>query len=137
MRHLVREEGLEGALEIDSAGTAAYHAGESPDSRSAAHAARRGVRLAGSARQFVARDWERFDFVLAMDEANHRDLERQAPSHCRDKLKLFRSFDAGSPPGASVPDPYYGGDRGFEEVLDLCEAACRGLLAHLRETRGI
>ena len=137
MRHLIEGEGLSHAIEIDSAGTAAYHAGESPDARSTAHAARRGVRLEGRARQFVAADWQRFDLVLAMDQSNYEDLERQAPGEYVKRLRLFRSFDPSSKPNASVPDPYYGGDRGFEEVLDLCEAACLGLIEHLRQHHGL
>ncbi|MCA9631900.1 MAG: low molecular weight phosphotyrosine protein phosphatase [Myxococcales bacterium] len=132
-RHLVEEAGLTGEIHIDSAGTAAYHAGESPDRRSAEHAARRGIRLAGRARQFVASDFERFDYVLAMDAANHRELERQARRvAAENRLYHCRDFDPECPKGSSVPDPYYGGEAGFEEVLDLCDAACRGLLEHIR-----
>lgn len=138
MRHLVREQGLEGRIEIDSAGTAAYHAGESPDRRATLTARRRGIELAGRARQFKRRDWERFDYVLAMDTSNFHDLERSAPSQpARDKLSLLRDFDPASSSGAGVPDPYYGGDAGFDEVLDLCEAACRGLLEHLQKEHAL
>jgi protein-tyrosine phosphatase len=134
MRHLVREAGLGGRIEIDSAGTAAYHAGESPDRRATLTARRRGIELSGRARQFKSGDWERFDYVLAMDTSNLRDLDASAPSSAaREKLSLLRSFDPESPPDASVPDPYYGGDAGFDEVLDLCEAACRGLLEHIQK----
>ncbi len=132
-RHLVGEAGLGDRIHIDSAGTAAYHAGESPDPRSTEHAARRGIRLAGQARQFLAKDFERFDYVLAMDAANFLELQRQVKSEtARKRLFHCRDFDGASPKGASVPDPYYGGETGFEEVLDLCEAACRGLLEHIR-----
>lgn len=138
MRHLVREAGLDGQVEIDSAGTAAYHAGEPPDRRATLTARRRAVELGGRARQFKPRDWERFDYVLAMDGSNLRDLDASAPSRvAREKLSLLRAFDPASPPGAGVPDPYYGGDAGFDEVLDLCEAACRGLLEHIRKEHGL
>lgn len=138
MRHIVREAGLEGRIEIDSAGTAAYHAGEMPDARAAQAARLRGIDLSGRARQFKARDWQRFDYVLAMDRSNLRDLEASAPSSAvRGKLSLLRAFDPDSPSGAGVPDPYYGGDAGFDEVLDLCEAACRGLLGHVCREHGL
>ncbi len=134
MRHLVRETGLEGAIEIDSAGTAAYHTGEAPDPRSTACAARRGIVLGGQARQFVAEDFERFDYVLAMDESNQRAMAELASTPAaRAKLFLARSFDPSAPAGASVPDPYYGGPSGFDDVVDMCEAACRGLLDHIRK----
>jgi len=137
MRHLLRLEGLQALVEVDSAGTAAYHAGESPDRRSAAAARARGIEVGGKARQFRAKDWERFDYVLAMDRDNFDDLARGAPAARRERLHLLRSFDPASPENASVPDPYYGGPDGFEEVLDQCEAACRGLIAHLRQRHGV
>jgi protein-tyrosine phosphatase len=137
MRHLARERGVADALLIASAGTSAFHEGESPDRRSVAAAKRRGILVAGSAAQFRGDDWDRFDYVIAMDASNHGDLARRAPTEAHlEKLHLARSFDPGSPPGASVPDPYYGED-GFDEVLDLCEAACRGLLDHIQREHGI
>lgn len=131
-RHLVELEGLTGGIEADSAGTAAYHSGEPPDRRATAAARARGIRVGGSARQFQASDWDRFDYVLAMDRDNFDDLKRSAPARHQAKLHLLRQFDSASPKHASVPDPYYGGPEGFDEVLDLCDAACRGLLAHIR-----
>jgi protein-tyrosine phosphatase len=138
MRHLVREAGLEGSIEVDSAGTIAYHAGEPPDSRAEAAARARGIILTGRARRFERADWDRFDYVLAMDRANFEDLREVAP-HDSALAKLFtlRSFDPESPPNAPVPDPYYGGPDGFEKVLDHCHAACRGLLAHVRAKHGL
>ncbi len=138
MRRLLSEEGLANAVSVESAGTAAYHVGERPDPRSRAAAARRGVRVDGKARQFKARDFERFDYVVAMDRSNLGRLEELAPSaQAQAKLSLLRDHDPGSPPGSEVPDPYYGGERGFDEVLDICEAGCRGLLAHLRASHGL
>lgn len=135
-RHLVAEAGLDDRLEIDSAGTAAYHAGESPDRRSAATARRRGVSLVGRARQFIREDFERFDHVLAMDRSNLDALLRLAPSDtARAKVRLLRDHDPDSPPGAEVPDPYYGGPDGFDDVFDICMAACRGLLRELSDAR--
>lgn len=136
MLHQVQGLGLDAKVELDSAGTAAYHVGDRPDRRSIAAAARRGIDLPGVARQFVASDFERFDYVLAMDEDNLADLRKLLGGRKHSGLRLFRSFDATAPSGASVPDPYYGGERGFEEVLDQCERAAKGLLAALEPELG-
>jgi protein-tyrosine phosphatase len=129
MRRIVEDRGLEGRITIDSAGTAAYHVGELPDKRSRQAASRRGIRLESRARQFVVDDFERFDFVLAMDRENFENLARLAPDGKKiDHLALLRSFDPLAVTGAEVSDPYYGGELGFEDVLDQCDAACRGLL---------
>ncbi len=120
------------ALEIDSAGTAAYHVGEAPDRRTRQAAARRGYDLSQlRARVVEPRDFEYFDLILAMDRENLSALERRAPQHVRERLRLFLEFapEAGV---SEVPDPYYGGPNGFEDVLDLIEAASRGLIEHLR-----
>jgi protein-tyrosine phosphatase len=136
MVHLVEQAGLTGQFFIDSAGTSAYHVGEPADARSQAAAKIRGVQLRSVARQFEAADFERFDYVLAMDQENMRALGALVPDRAtRKKLHLLRSFDAQSPVGAGVPDPYYGGGRGFDEVFDICFAACQGLLAHLTRAR--
>lgn len=132
MRHLVAQQGLTEVVEVDSAGTAAYHTGEKPDRRSAAAALRRGVALVGRARQFTSRDWQRFDYVVAMDQANFDDLAEQVPKAERSKLSMLLQFDSGSKPGASVPDPYYGGEQGFDHVVELCFAGCGGLLEQIR-----
>jgi protein-tyrosine phosphatase len=119
-------------LEIDSAGTAGYHVGELPDRRTRQAAARRGYDLSAlRARVVEPRDFEHFDLILAMDRENLRALERRAPAHARERLRLFLEFapQAGI---SEVPDPYYGGPNGFEDVLDLIEAASRGLIEHLR-----
>jgi protein-tyrosine phosphatase len=137
MRHLLREEGLVDRVEVDSAGTAAYHVGEPPDRRASAAARRRGIELGGAARRFAPKDWSRFDYVLAMDNENFEDLYDVAPEAHRQKLFLLRHFDVAAPKNAGVPDPYYGGASGFETVLDQCEAACRGLIAHLRKHHGL
>lgn len=138
MRHLLEREGLSDRVEVDSAGTAAYHTGEPPDRRSQAAARRRGVELGGRARAFRTQDWQRFDHVLAMDLENLDDLRRTAPNEqVLSKLRLLRSFDASAAPNAPVPDPYYGGEQGFDDVLDMCERACRGLIEHLRKEHGL
>lgn len=132
MRHLVAARGQGDQFIIDSAGTAAWHTGNPPDARSTAAAAERGIRLEGAARAFTASDFERFDVVVAMDTENHAVLRRLARSEtARAKLHLMRDFDPHSPPSASVPDPYYGGEQGFETVLDICQRSCEGLLARL------
>lgn len=115
-------------LEVDSAGTANYHVGEPPDRRSVAAARRRGYDLSMlRARQVVPADFADFDHILAMDTANLADLRRQAPARMRARLALFLEFapECGCD---EVPDPYYGGVEEFERVLELCEAAARGLL---------
>jgi low molecular weight protein-tyrosine phosphatase len=135
MRRLVAEAGLEDRIEVDSAGTGGWHAGDPPDSRAAVAAARRGVTLDGAARQVRPDDFDEFDLVIAMDRENLRGLLALAPDEAAaEKIRLLREFDPSSAgaPDLDVPDPYYGGDRGFETVLDMTEAACRGLLDELR-----
>jgi len=135
MRHLLREQGLEDEIQIDSAGTGAWHLGDPPDARATEAARRRGIALEGSARQVRPSDFEAFDLLLVADRENLADLRALAPDdEARAKVRLLREFDPGSrgAPELDVPDPYYGGPDGFEDVLDLVEAACRGLLAELR-----
>ncbi len=137
-RHRVAEAGLQDAIVIDSAGTAAYHTGERADARSRQEAARRGVPLDSVARQFAPGDFRRFDYVLAMDRSNLRNLAAMGPARAyAGTLALFRRFDPASPAEAEVPDPYYGGPDGFADVFDLCDAAAVGLLAHIRATHGL
>lgn len=132
MRHLVAEAGLDHAVAVESAGTAGWHAGGGPDPRTAAAARARGIPMAHTARQFRAADFDRFDHVIAMDGENVDELLALAPSpQAAAKVRLLRSFDRASPAGAVVPDPYYGGPKGFDDVIEMCEAACRGLLAEL------
>ena len=132
-RRLVRDAKLEAEFEIDSAGTAAYQVGDLADSRARAAAHRRGYELAGNGRQFQVRDFDAFDYVLAADEDNVRALKKMAPSEtARRKIHLLREYDPTAPAGAEVPDPYYGGPAGFDNVIDICERACTGLLNHIR-----
>jgi protein-tyrosine phosphatase len=132
-KHYVREAGLAGRIVSDSAGTHGYHIGDPPDPRAQAAASRRGYDLAGlRARQVRPGDFDAFDYVLAMDEANLRWLERLCPPQHARKLKLFLEFSADAA-RREVPDPYYGGADGFENVLDLVEQAAQGLLRHLRD----
>jgi len=133
MRHLLHEAGLQHAIGIDSAGTGSWHVGEERDRRSRAVAKRRGMPISGPARHFASSDFDRFDLVLALDEQNASELRGLAPNdEARAKIHLLREFDPDAPPGAEVPDPYYGGPDGFEQVFDICLSACRGLLDHLR-----
>ena len=135
MRSLLREEGLEDEIEIDSAGTGGWHAGDPPDARATEAARRRGVALEGAARKVRKSDFEDHDLLLAADRENLAELRALAPDEAaRAKVRLLREFDPGSDgaPDLDVPDPYYGGPDGFEEVLDLVDAACRGLLDEVR-----
>jgi protein-tyrosine phosphatase len=137
-RQLVSEAKLDSAFEIDSAGTAGYHSGDPPDPRARAAGKRAGIALGGRARQFLPSDFTRFDYVIAMDSANLADLTRLAGSaEARQKIRLMRSFDPAAPSGAPIPDPYYGGDGGFDEVLELCLVACRHLLSEIRAEHGL
>lgn len=130
-RKLAEEAGLLGALDIDSAGTLAAHAGEPPDTRTCQAAAARGFDLGQQrARQVQPADFERFDHILAMDEDNLQVLEQRCPPAHRHKLRLF--LDGAGVADTAVPDPYYGGKDGFERVLDLVDAGARALLARLQ-----
>ena len=133
MRRLLEQEGLADRVEVDSAGMGGWHAGEPPDERATLAARRRGIALAGAARQVRPADFRRFDLLIAMDRGNLRELLAIAPDEeAAEKVRLLREFDPAASGDLDVPDPYYGGDRGFETVLDMVEAACRGLLDELR-----
>lgn len=138
MRHLVEEAGVADGFVLDSAGTGGWHVGDPPDPRSREAARRRGIVVAGAARQVSAADFHDFDLILAMDRANLRDLRAAAPPDGTAEVRLLREYDENSVGGGDldVPDPYYGGPDGFDDVLDLVDAACRGVLAELRE-RGV
>ncbi len=128
MRSLVSDAGLEAEIEVDSAGTGDWHIGNPPDSRSTATAARRGYTLGGGARQVRPADFDDFDLVLAMDGQNHRDLVAMAPA-ATDRIRLLREYGDGE--RLDVPDPYYGGADGFEDVVDIVERNCAALLRQL------
>ena len=137
MRSLLREEGMEREVQIDSAGTGAWHVGSAPDSRAAEAAQARGITLEGAARTVTDEDFEEFDLLIAMDRENMAVLRRLAPSEeARDKVHLLREFDpASNTADLDVPDPYYGAPDGFDQVLDLVHAACQGLLEDIRAGR--
>lgn len=111
-------------LRVDSAGTHDYHVGEPPDARSMKHAKRRGYDLSTQrARQVCAADFREFDYILAMDRGHLRELEDLAPADARARLSLFLAASKNCE-AHDVPDPYYGGDAGFEAVLDMVDEAC-------------
>ena len=131
-RKLVTEAGLHERVEIESAGTHAYHSNEPPDRRAREAALRRGVELAGiRARRVMDEDFSRFDLILAMDEDNLRLLHEWCPPEFRGRVRLFLDY-APEAEVRNVPDPYYGSSNGFEYVLDLVEEASRGLIEELR-----
>jgi len=131
-RKLVEEQGLVDKIEIDSAGTHAYHVGSPPDERAQEAARRRGIDMSGlRGRRVDEGDFYVFDYVLAMDESNEYHLREIAPSEEAHKVSLFLNF-APEQSENEVPDPYYGGHSGFEHVLDLIEDASQGLLADIR-----
>jgi protein-tyrosine phosphatase len=127
-RHMVAEAGLTKEITVDSAGTQGYHIGESPDERSVTSATARGYSLGGqAARRVLEQDFHKFDLVLAMDRSHLRHLTAMAPGDTYERVKLFLSY-APNAKVQEVPDPYYGGEKGFDEVIDLIESGSRGLL---------
>lgn len=133
LRRLAHAASLE--VEVDSAGLGGWHAGEAPDPRTVRHARARGYDVSSlRARQIAAADFVFFDRIYAMDQGHLRDLRRLAPELHRAKVALFLDVltaAADAPQGREVPDPYYGGAQGFEEVLDLVEEGCRAIVAEL------
>lgn len=122
-------------IEVDSAGTGAYHIGEPPDERMRDAGAGAGLAIAGRARQFEPADFDRFDLILVMDRVNLRDVVAQAPDEeAVRRVRLFRSFDSDSdsdPDDLDVPDPYYGGADGFHQVIEMVRRAAAGLVAEI------
>lgn len=134
MRHLAEIHGLAHEIKVDSAGIGNWHVGDLPDPRMRAHGKRHGYLFNSRARQFVAEDFDRFDLIVAMDMENVRDLM----SKCRSpydsaKIVCMADYLRHHPTHKTVPDPYYGGEQGFELVIDLLEDACEGLLESLRK----
>ncbi|HHM06443.1 MAG TPA: low molecular weight phosphotyrosine protein phosphatase [Gammaproteobacteria bacterium] len=135
-QRLVEQTGMHNMVEIDSAGTHAYHVGSAPDPRAQKAAYRRGVDLSTQrARRVAAEDFDYFDYILAMDADNMRHLREVCPPQAAHKLRLFMEF-VPDPEVTDVPDPYYGNATGFERVLDLVELASENFLRHIRETHG-
>jgi protein-tyrosine phosphatase len=133
--HRVRERGLDDWIEVDSAGTSGWHIGEPPDPRSIRAARERGFDLSGQrGRQVTEQDFDRFDYVLAMDFQNLQALRALCPQNYGGYLGRLLDFSSDKR-RQDVPDPYHGGSAGFELVLDLIEDACEGLLQHILERR--
>jgi len=130
---LVKQEGLQDRIIIGSAGTSHWHVGGPPDPRMQQTARQHGIHLNSRARQFQAAYFKRMDLVLAMDQSNLSVLQQMRPeAELHDKLFLFRSFDPENNGDLEVPDPYYGGDKGFETVLQMIERTCPKVLQHLQ-----
>lgn len=135
LRDRIEAAGLSDAVEVDSAGTGHFHIGHDADPRALATLKSAGYDLRHAARQFEAHWLERSDLILAMDSANLAALRTVAQHHgvAADHVRLFRSFDPEAEPDAEVPDPYYGGDEGFLDVLHLIERASDGIVGHVRQ----
>ena len=139
MQRLIDDAGLGARVTLDSAGTGGWHAGELADPRTRSAAAQRGIAITHRARQFVPADLDRFDLVIAMDRMNLAALRAMTGARPAPELHLLRAFEAGPADAtagdraADVPDPYPGGAAGFEHVLELCDRACRGLVAYVRD----
>ena len=135
MRELVQSRGLQARISVDSCGTHAYHVGDAPDPRSQQHALRRGYDLSDlRARQVCAADFGQADLILAMDAQNMALLRERCPTEHQHKLQMLTDY-CQHLQASAVPDPYYGGASGFDQVLDLVEDACAGLLAQLQSKR--
>ena len=131
--HRVREAGLENYFYIDSAGTAAYHVGEGANSKSQATANKHGVHLPSRARKLEYADLEEFDLILAMDSENFQNISQlDRKGKFGDKIKMMRDFDP-NPDDGNVPDPYYGGMQGFENVFQILDRSSKELLSELKE----
>lgn len=133
MNHLIAANQLQDQMICDSAGTASYHVGSPPDRRMTAAAAKRQINLTGQARQFDRSDFEAFDLILAMDQENYANILRlDSSGQYRHKVKLMCDF-CQNHSDREVPDPYYGGEAGFNYVIELLLDACNGLLSQVRQ----
>jgi protein-tyrosine phosphatase len=133
MNHLIQQEGLGAQIHCDSAGTSSYHIGSPPDRRMNAAACKRGIPLQGSARQFTREDFSDFDLILAMDRDNYENICALDRSQAfQSKVRLMCDFCTRHTL-REVPDPYYGGESGFDQVIDLLLDACEGLLVHVKQ----
>lgn len=133
MNSLIVKNGIIGKIQCDSAGTIGYHSGEQADPRMREHARKRGYNLTSIARKFVAEDFERFHYIIAMDKQNYKDiLSLDRENKYWDKVRMMTEF-ATNQDYKEVPDPYYGGEAGFELVLDILEDSCKGLLDYIME----
>lgn len=129
-QHLINERDLENYFEVDSAGTSAYHIGESANSKSQRTAQKYGITLHSKARQFDASDLNYYDLILAMDNENLKNVRQMANEYHEDKIGRMRDFDP-NPGDGEVPDPYHGGPEGFENVFKIVKRSCENLLDEL------
>lgn len=137
MEKKIREAGLEKEIEIDSCGTSQYHIGEQPDNRTLRNARQHGLTIDHAARQFSATDFEAFDYIVFMDQSNFeavRDLDED--KSFSDKLYLMRDFDTDEK-GADVPDPFFGGEEGFQHVYEILERSVAAFLNHLAKDHNL
>ncbi|MBD8387556.1 low molecular weight protein-tyrosine-phosphatase [Dysgonomonas sp. BGC7] len=133
LKKMIQEQGLENKISVDSAGTSGYHDGELPDPRMRQHGTHRGYQFDSLSRKFTSRDFDNFDLILAMDDNNYRNIVRLALD-LESKGKVHRMVEFSEKYGHDhIPDPYYSGSDGFEQVLDLLEDACEGLLKKIKE----
>ena len=135
-RHIVKEACVDHMIHVDSAGTHAYHIGNPPDHRAQNTALQRGYKMHDlRARAVQPNDFEEFDYILAMDKENLSLLQQRSPQQHINKIQLFMQYSTQVNPDVEVPDPYFGGNQGFELVLDMVEEDSQGLLAHLRNNK--
>lgn len=134
-RHRIAEKGLNGRVDVDSCGTANYHVGDDADSRTISAVRNRGIAIDHCVRQLIASDLDHYDYVIAMDRSNLKNILRLANAHNRSKVVLMRDFDARHK-GAEVPDPYYGNANHFEEVYEILDRSIAGFIDHLTRTAG-
>ena len=132
LRHKIQQRELSDLFHVDSCGTAAYHVGEHPDSRSVANARENGIIYDHYARQLSISDFHDFDYILPMDNSNERNIRSLEPDSARAQVIKMRHFDAHNQ-DANVPDPYYGGERGFQEVFDILERSMESFLTYMIE----
>lgn len=136
-KRLVERDGLQDKFFIDSAGTIDRHQGELPDSRMRTRAKERGLNLSSRSRPLVDEDFDKFDYIIVMDKANHRDVcKRDAKGHYKEKVRLMMEFAPDSSL-QEVPDPYFGGIEGFNQVLDMVESAGEGLLKSIKQQKAL
>ncbi len=125
-KDIVKKRGLEDKISVDSCGTGNWHIGETPDPRSVAIASRNGIPIMHRGRQLEEADFQNFDYILAMDKANLRDITSKKGASGHDNIHLMQSFD-NNQSGEDVPDPYYGGEDGFQRVFDMLQESCENL----------
>lgn len=131
-RQRVEERGLSEYFLIDSCGTASYHIGETPDERSMANAEKNGVKYTHRGRQFKKNDFEKFDYIFPMDASNRSNIMEHNSDKANATVQMMRDYDA-QQSGTDVPDPYYGGEQGFQNVFDILDESVNNLLDHLIE----